>query len=215
MGRIPWARYVGCVILNGAEKALMNNPVRSAVQRVFEARRLLAMGGPTPHAHVLEVGCGRGVGTDIILDLFKAARVDACDLDSEMVRLARERLARRGDRVRIRVGDVEHIEAGDGTYDAVFDFGVIHHVPDWQAALREIARVLRPGGRFYAEEMLRDFIDSRLWRRLLDHPREDRFDAGGFVAGLEAAGLRLLARKSFLTQAAWFVARKPEVGVAQ
>ena len=37
----------------------------------------------------------------------------------------------------------------------MFDFGIIHHVPQWRRALAEVARVLKPGGRFYAEEVLR------------------------------------------------------------
>ena len=39
------------------------------------------------------------------------------------------------------------IEAAAATYDAVVDFGIIHHIPHWRAALAEIFRVLKPGGR--------------------------------------------------------------------
>ena len=56
------------MLLNRLEFALMNNPVRSALQRRFEASRLLKMGGPVEHARVLEIGCGRGVGTEILFD---------------------------------------------------------------------------------------------------------------------------------------------------
>jgi ubiquinone/menaquinone biosynthesis C-methylase UbiE len=186
----------------------MNNPARAALQRGFEARRLLAMGGRVPGPRALEVGCGRGVGTELVLDLFGAAHVHAIDLDPRMVALARERLAPRGDRARVEVGDVEQVEAPDASYDAVFDFAIVHHVPDWRAAVREIARVLAPGGRLYAEEVLRDFIHHPLWSRLLEHPMEARFDAAGFRAGLEAAGLRVVAQRELLTHAAWFVAEK-------
>jgi ubiquinone/menaquinone biosynthesis C-methylase UbiE len=48
---------------------------------------------------------------------------------------------------------VTAIAVPDSRYDAVFDFGIIHHVPDWRAAVAEVARVLRPQGRFYAEEV--------------------------------------------------------------
>jgi ubiquinone/menaquinone biosynthesis C-methylase UbiE len=195
------------MILNRIEKALMNNPVRAAVQRRFEARRLLAMGGPMRGERALEIGCGRGVGTELVLDVFGAKHVDAFDLDPEMVRLASRRLE--GRPVRVRAGDVEHIDAEDASYDAVFDFAIIHHVPDWRAALREIRRVLRPGGRFYAEEVLERFIVHPLWRRVLDHPLEDRFDRATFVRGLEDAGFEVIASKDLLGQVAWFVADRP------
>jgi ubiquinone/menaquinone biosynthesis C-methylase UbiE len=199
------------MLLNAVEKALMNNPVRALAQRWFEAPRLRALGGTTDGARALEVGCGRGVGTELVLDVFGAARVDAFDLDRDMVARARARLASRGSRVRIWVGDAEHIDAPDATYDAVFDFAIVHHVPDWRGALSEIARVLRPGGRFYGEEVLRDFIHHPLWRRVLDHPMHDRFDARGFADGLESAGLRVSGQRELLGQFAWFVAHKPQL----
>ena len=73
------------MLLNRIETAMMNNPLRAALQRHFEAPRLRAMGGALPGARVLEVGCGRGVGTGLILDLFQAEHVDAFDLDPAMV----------------------------------------------------------------------------------------------------------------------------------
>jgi ubiquinone/menaquinone biosynthesis C-methylase UbiE len=197
------------MLLNTVEKALMNNPVRAMAQRWIEAPRLRTMGGPALGAHALEIGCGRGVGTELVLDVFGAAHVDAFDLDPDMVALARTRLAPYGSRVRIWAGDAEHIDAPDATYDAVFDFAIVHHVPDWRGALSEIARVLKPGGRFYGEEVLRALIQHPLWRRLLEHPMHDRFDADGFAGGLEQAGLRVTARRQLLDQVAWFVAEKP------
>jgi ubiquinone/menaquinone biosynthesis C-methylase UbiE len=197
------------MLLNRIETALMNNPIRAAIQRRFEAERLLALGGRVDGGVALEVGCGRGVGAELILDRFGAARVDAFDLDPKMVALARERLAARGDRVRLWVGDAERIEAPDASYDAVFDFGILHHVPDWRAALREIRRVLRPGGRLYAEEVMAAFIQHPLWRRLLEHPQSDRFDAVGFARGLEQAGLRVRGTRTLAGAFAWFVAERP------
>ena len=197
------------MLLNAIEKAMMNNPVRAALQRHFEARRLLAMGGPVRGGRALEIGCGRGVGTELVLDVFGAARVDAFDLDPDMVERAHRRLIPRGDRVKLWVGDATSIDAPDGKYDAVFDFGIVHHVPRWRDALREVHRVLRPGGRFYAEEVLVAFIHHPLWARLLDHPMEDRFDAPTFRGALEENGLRVLDQRALFDQAAWWVAEKP------
>jgi len=173
----------------------MNNPIRAAIQRHVEGPRLLEMGGPLDGGAALEIGCGRGVGVEIILDLFGAERVHAFDLDPWMVARARRRLARRGDRASLWVGDATAIPAANQAYDAVFDFGIIHHVPDWRAALTEVHRVLKPGGRFYAEEALAGLISRAAARRLLDHPREDRFDHEGFVRGLQGVGFRVMAER--------------------
>ena len=110
------------------------------------------LGGRVEGGRVLEVGCGCGVGVEIILERFGAASVDAIDLDPKMVECARRRPAAEGlGRVQVSVGNVTCIEAGDATYDAVFDFGAIHLEPEWRKAIAEVRRVLKPGGKFFFE----------------------------------------------------------------
>lgn len=186
----------------------MNNYIRAAIQRRFEAARLLAMGGPMNGGAALEMGCGRGVGAELILDLFGAGSVDAFDLDPSMIEHARARLKRRGGQTRLWVGDATAIPVPDSVYDAVFDFGIIHHVPVWQAALIEVARILKPGGRFYAEEMLAKFIGNPLIRRFFRHPQKNRFDGERFRAALSDAGMEPVASKDLWGAMAWFVATK-------
>lgn len=140
--------------LNALEKLLMNNPLRSFAQDKKEAVMFEKLGGKTLGQKVLEIGCGRGVGTEIIFERFGADEVHAFDMDPEMVTLARKRLSRfLSERLRPFVGDAEHIDGADGTYDAVFDFGIIHHVPSWRNAVKEVIRVLKPAGKFYFEEV--------------------------------------------------------------
>lgn len=198
------------MILSVAEKLAMNNPVRAAFQRRYEARKLLRLGGPVPGGRVLEMGCGRGVGSEIILTAFGAQSVDAFDLDPHMAALARKRLARFGDRARVATGDAEKIEAAADTYDAVFDFGIIHHVPGWKRAVAEAFRVLKPGGRFYTEEVYVSFVAHPLVKALADHPREAWFTHERYGGALAEAGFSILGHERFLNLFGWFVAEKPE-----
>ncbi|MEW6532350.1 MAG: class I SAM-dependent methyltransferase [Thermodesulfobacteriota bacterium] len=196
------------MLLNKFEFLAMNNPLRSLIQRRFEAQRLLRMAGSRSAGHALEIGCGRGVGVDIIFDVFSAARVDAFDLDPKMIDLAGKRLKGRGDKVSLWVGDASRIQAPDSTYDTVFDFGIIHHVPEWRTAVAEVYRVLKPGGRFYSEEVLPAFIFHPVWQTLLDHPREDRFEHEQFKSNLREVGFDLLADNTVLNWFGWYVADK-------
>lgn len=179
--------------LNRVETALMNNPVRAALQRHYEARLLQSLGGRMSDGQALEIGCGRGVGTTIVLDRFGADSIFAFDLDPRMVEKARRRLRDR-DRIRLDVGDCTSIAAPDSSFDAVFDFGIIHHVPVWQDAVREVARVLRPGGRFYFEEVTSKALGRWAYRAFLHHPSENRFSAHEFLEELERAGIHVGGR---------------------
>ncbi len=199
------------MILGRLEFLLMNNPVRAAIQRHFEGRRFLRMGGALPGARVLEIGCGRGVGAGVILDVFGAAEVDAFDLDPRMVALAQRRLASRGQKVRLWIGDAAAINAPNAVYDAVFDFGIIHHVPNWRVVLAEVHRVLKPGGLLYAEEPLAGLLNLPFMHRLFAHPVEDRFEAEDFRQAMRAAGLMELKEKHLWRTMFWFVAEKPKI----
>lgn len=176
--------------LNTLEFALMNNPFRAAMQRRLETPLLIGPPGVLSGKQILEVGCGRGVGVEILLAL-GAARVTGFDLDPEMVVLARQRLAKYGGCAHVFVGDAEAIAAPDASFDAVVDYGIIHHIPNWRQALREIARVLKPGGSFYVEDLLKGFISSWRMRVVFDHPQATQFTSREFRGALEAAGLRV------------------------
>ena len=144
---------------------------------------------------VLEVGCGRGVGVEILLDRLGAGHVTAFDLDPAMVALVRRRVARYGpDRVTLLVASATSIPAPDASFEAVFDVGIIHHVPDWRAAVGEVGRVLRPGGRFFFEEVTSHALGRWSYRTFLDHPSRDRFSAAQFVAELDRHGITVEGR---------------------
>ena len=197
------------MLLNRLEFLLMNNPIRAAFQRHVETRVFLRMGGPVQGAKALEIGCGRGVGVELILARFGAGSVDAFDLDPRMIALARHRLRGRQAQVRLWVGDAAAITALDAAYDAVFDFGIIHHVPNWRAALAETYRVLKPGGSLYAEEPVGKFLNHPLMHRLCAHPVADRFTGSDFRRALEAAGFSVSAERNLWPMLSWFVATKP------
>ena len=158
--------------LNTVEKALMNNPVRSTLQRRYQAALLQRLGGNLEARRVLEIGCGRGVGTEIIFERFGAGEVHAFDVDPDMTDQARIRLARyTPNRLKLYVGDAAAIDEPDTSFDAVFDFAIIHHIPNWKDAVAEVARLLKPGGKFYFEEVTSHALDRWFYRTFLEHPQ--------------------------------------------
>jgi len=144
-------------------------------------------------SRVLEIGCGRGVGALLILKHFDPAHVEAVDIDPSMIRRAERRISPRIDgRINFRIDDAQDLSFPDRSMDAVFNFGIIHHLEDWERGIREVARVLMPGGIFYFEEIYPALYAAPILRHILVHPKENRFDGEQYRAALAREGLSLI-----------------------
>lgn len=93
---------------------------------------------------VLEVGVG--AGTDFVQWVRGGARATGVDLTAAGVALTRERLGLEGLTARVLEADAERLPFADASFDLVYSYGVLHHSPDTRQAVREVHRVLRPGG---------------------------------------------------------------------
>ncbi len=109
---------------------------------------LVAGTGGWPYAKVLEIGCGTGF---FLLNLKQAGVVDegwVTDISPGMVAVAQRNARALGFDVEGRVADAEALPFEDESFDLVVGHAVLHHIPDVELTLREVLRVLRPGGRF-------------------------------------------------------------------
>ncbi len=104
---------------------------------------------------VLEVGCGVGAQLLVLLERFPETHFTGIDLSPAQLESARLFLAEP-----LAVGRVDLLEASayrlpfpDASFDGACVFWVLEHLPDPLGALREILRVLKPGGVFYATEV--------------------------------------------------------------
>lgn len=96
---------------------------------------------------VLEIGCG--IGTDTVNFAKYGATLYAIDLSSESLKLTKQRLAAYGlsSVVNVSEGNAEKLtETIDPhtSFDLIYSFGVLHHTPDYMAAFKEIAKVMKP-----------------------------------------------------------------------
>jgi ubiquinone/menaquinone biosynthesis C-methylase UbiE len=93
---------------------------------------------------VLEIGIG--MGADFVRWARAGAMATGVDLTERAVDLTRGRLQREGLTAEVRVADAESLPFPDDHFDLVYSWGVLHHTPRPDDALREAQRVLAPGG---------------------------------------------------------------------
>jgi ubiquinone/menaquinone biosynthesis C-methylase UbiE len=101
-----------------------------------------------PYDHALELGCGSGFFLLNLIQSGVARRGSVTDLSPGMVKVATRNGKSLGLDIDGRVADAERIPYDDDSFDLVVGHAVLHHIPDVELTLREVLRVLRPGGRF-------------------------------------------------------------------
>ncbi|MFH1135580.1 MAG: class I SAM-dependent methyltransferase [Pseudomonadota bacterium] len=177
--------------LNQAEKTMLGNPVRT-----FILSRIIAwmrVGRPLdPGMDILELGCGRGAGVRLLQKYFQPRRLAGLDLDHDQIKTAVSYLGRPGRQASLCVGAAETLPFADHAFDAVFSFGVLHHLPDWRSGLGEVARVLKPGGYYFLEDYYPGSYANAVSRHVLKHPRHDRFVGPDLRDALEKVGAPLI-----------------------
>jgi trans-aconitate 2-methyltransferase len=158
---------------------------------------LARLRGIAQDATVLDVGCGTGRVTEMLLALVPRGRVLALDASGEMVALARRRL---GERAEVWRQDVLELEL-DAPVDAIFSTATLHWVPDHDRLWKRFAAALRPGGRLevqcggegniarvreaidaVARELAPELVGWSPWEFASPQATERRLKEAGFVA---------------------------------
>lgn len=130
---------------------------------------------------ILDAGCGCGYSTELIIKEFQPEEIFAFDIAPNQIELTKQRKLS----VNLFVGSMTDIKIPSEKFDAIFIFGVLHHVPEWRRALKEVNRMLKPGGVLLVEEPNKRTLDraERYWK--IYHPKESRFKWPEFIKGLE------------------------------
>lgn len=165
-----------------------------AVQNSFGCGNPLAFAGVEPGQVVLDIGSGAGIDCLIAAEkVGPTGRVIGLDMTPEMIERARKNAREaRATNVEFRLGDAEKMPVEDSSVDWVISNCVINLSPDKPAVFREIARILKPGGRISISDIVAEDLpapireSSDAWTGCL----AGAISEAEYIQGLEAAGLR-------------------------
>jgi ubiquinone/menaquinone biosynthesis C-methylase UbiE len=160
---------------------------------IITRERLLEVLAPQPGERILEVGPGTGYYTlDVAEWVGDDGTVDIFDLQQEMLDHTMRRARERGlGGITPTRGDARCLHYPDESFDADYLVTVLGEIPDQAAAVRELARVLKPGGRIGITDVVaedRPMPDERAERGSYVGCVAGALSQGEYVAGLEAAG---------------------------
>ena len=155
-GRFSYATGREGALRQGYETALLEGVPDEVVDRFVGVGNPFAAHRPVAGDRVLDVGCGSGLDSLVAARLVgSSGRVVGVDLSPEMLEPARRAAAMwTPPIVGFQEADAERLPFEDAAFDVVISNGALNLVPDKDAAFREIARVLRPGGVLAVADLL-------------------------------------------------------------
>ncbi|OYT72146.1 MAG: SAM-dependent methyltransferase [Chloracidobacterium sp. CP2_5A] len=177
---------------------------------------------------ILDVGTGTARIPMLIAERLPDVEIVAVDLSSEMLKLGARHIAAAGleSRIELRLADAKRLPFPAASFDAVVSNSIVHHIPEPATALRELARVAKPGAALLIRDLLRpetpEAADALVARYAAgESPRQQKLFRDSLGAALTLEEIAAAAQEAGLTDATiaqtsdrhWTLLRPPQLSL--
>lgn len=182
----------------GREQKFAIDPILEYEQKV-RSQMVISMLDAKPDELILDVGCG--TGRDLIELVKTGCKCIGIDFSGKMIEESKKELSKNGiTAVELETGDATNLRFPDRMFDKVFASEVLEHIPDYNRAISEMARVLKPSGclvittpnRRSIYGFDRYVIREKLLRRKWPHPYDSWKTFGELVSALGNNGFTIV-----------------------
>lgn len=177
-----------------------DNPFTSITFRQTNAK-IVKLVDPKQNSSLLDIGCGSGILIKYLLNTNRRMKLYGLDITPKMVKVAKRKFIN-DPSVKITLGSAIHIPYKDGSFDYVTCASSFHHHPDPLKSIKEMVRVLKPGGKLLILDMCIEGILRKMLFKI-----ENTYHNEGKVFRLtnnemynlyESVGLKQIRQSTFL-----------------
>jgi SAM-dependent methyltransferase len=127
------------------ERAFGRNLYQDSMADIDSINDLIAKLNLKPRCRFIDLGCGVGGITGYIADQ-TGAHATGLDYSEPAIEIARKRSAGKEDRLTFMIGDMNHLDLPEGTFDAAISIDTLYWAADFSATLAQVSKALKPGG---------------------------------------------------------------------
>lgn len=177
-----------------------DKPITSFIFRQTNSK-IASILNPKPNSSLLDVGCGTGILISKLLSRNKYMRIYGLDITPKMVEVAKSKF-KNNPHVKITLGSAIHMPYQDNTFDYVTCASSLHHHPNPLQSVKEMVRVLKPGGKLLILDMCIEGLIRQLFFKIENIYHHEgkvfRLTNKKMIDLYQQVGLRQIKQSTFL-----------------
>ena len=183
------------------EKFFVNSAAFNSIYKIIVYNSFLNFIDKNIQGKLLEIGCGIGKTTHFLAEKYNKLKITAIDYDKEQIKLANRN--KKSKNISFKQGDATSLNFENNSFNYVIETNVLHHIKNYEAAIKETRKVLKKNGYFYLMDISQYFFGLPLINTLF--PPESYITKNILIDKLEKNNFKVEKSKGRLL---FFIAAK-------